>query len=33
MKTITTDLSDERALIQALDGVDCVIHCAPNVHY
>lgn len=28
MQIITADIRNERAVIKALQGVDCVIHCA-----
>ena len=28
MQIITADIRNERAVVKALDGVDCVIHCA-----
>ena len=28
MQIITADIRNERAVVRALEGVDCVIHCA-----
>ena len=31
MQIITADIRNERAVVRALEGVDCVIHCAALV--